>query len=266
MKAVWLSSTYYLDEAVQALSPNAERMLTRALAYCGNAETSGYITRGAINMLGLSNPTKLVKELIDGGILIPQPDGRWYFDAWPDWNSSGDKLIARQKADRERQARLRERKKTSRPEHRDDSRENSRDVTPPEERRAEENSGYPRESATDSNGHGGIAATPGAELVDELISRDHPDAVRTMLRIRASELIRQGHPRADVAAAITLWLTKPSLGPNALPSVLSEVLKTRAAPNGGSRPPDKLRVLAELAAEERALEQAQTAAARKELT
>ncbi|MEC4836088.1 hypothetical protein R2362_15875 [Mycobacteroides chelonae] len=37
MKAVLLSSTYYLDEAVQQLSPNAERMLTRALAFCGNA-------------------------------------------------------------------------------------------------------------------------------------------------------------------------------------------------------------------------------------
>lgn len=123
--------------------------------------------------------------------------------------------------------------------------------------------GYVSESATDSNGAGGIAATPGAELVRELIPREHPEAVRTMLRIRASELIRQGHSRADVAAALELWLTKPTLGPNALPSLLSEVLKARAAPAGADRPPNKLRAFAELAAEERALEQAQ--ADRKEL-
>lgn len=236
MKAVWLSSTYYLDEAVQNLSPNAERMLTRALAYCGNAETSGYITQSAINMLGLPGPKKLIKELVDGDILIPQSDGRWYFDAWPEWNSSGDALLARRKSDRDRQARLREAKRKSHPESRDSSRETSRDVTAPEESRAEENSGYPRESATDSNGRGSAAATPGAELVNELISLEHSAAVRTKLRIRASELIRQGHPRSDVAAALELWLTKSSLGPNALDSVLSEVVKSRAAPRNGVTP------------------------------
>lgn len=261
MKAVWLSSTYYFDEAVEKLSPNAERMLTRGIAFCGNAETQGYISMSQLNMLGLPNPKRLLKELVDGEILIPQPDGRWYFDAWPDWNSSGDKLIARQKADRERQARARERKKTSQPKPRDASRENSRDVTPPEERREEENSGYPRESATDSNGRGGVAATPGAQLVRELIPPGHPDAVLTVLRVRASELLKQGHPKADVAAALELWLTKPSLGPNALPSLLSEAVKARSGAASGG---DKTRAFAELAAEERALEQSTNG--RKELT
>ena len=97
-------------------------------------------------------------------------------------------------------------------------------------------SGYDSESATDPNGRGSIAATPGAELVRQLIPREHPDTVRTALRIRASELIRQGHSRADVAATLELWLTKPSLGPNALPSLLSEVVKARAAPAGGAKP------------------------------
>jgi hypothetical protein len=114
----------------------------------------------------------------------------------------------------------------------------------------EDLSGYLPESATDSNGHSGIAATPGAELVNELIPQTHPDAVRSMLRVRASELLREGHPRADVATALELWLTKPSLGPNALASVLSEVLKARAAPNGSS----KLRDWATLAREVRAAE------------
>lgn len=261
MKAVWLSSTYYLDDAVGQLSGNAERMLTRALAYCGNAETSGFVSENALNLLGLPRPKRLAQELVDAKILVPRSGGGWDFRAWESWNSAGDALIARRKADRERQARLREGKKKSR----DASREKSRDVTAPEESREEQNSGYVTESATDSNGRGAVAATPGAELVNELIPRSHPDAVRTMLRIRATELLRS-HPKVDVAAALELWLSKPGLGPNALPSLVSEVVKTRAAPAAAGRQPSKLRAFAELAAEERALEQAQAQSARKELT
>jgi hypothetical protein len=116
------------------------------------------------------------------------------------------------------------------------------------------------ESATETLG-GGLSATPGAELVRELIPNDHPAAVRTALRIKASELIRSGTPRADVAAALALWLTKPSLGPNALPSLVSEAIKARAAPG---KPVNKLRSIAALAAEARAAEQ--TATVRGELT
>jgi hypothetical protein len=130
------------------------------------------------------------------------------------------------------------------------------DGDPKTKTETETNNSHLTESATDSLGSGGIAATPGAELVRELIPDTHPAAVRTQLRIRASELIRQGHPRSDVAAALELWLTKPSLGPNALPSVLSEVVKARAAPNG-AKPTSKLRATAELAAELRAEENAQ---------
>lgn len=315
MKAVWLSSTYYLDEAVQSLSANGERMFLRLMAYCGAAESSGYVSEAAIKMVGLPNPRKLVTELVEVHILVPRPGGGWDFRSWESWNSAGDALIARRKADRERQARLRAAKQgKSRGQSRDksaaDSAENhsyspvahektgkkssssdaqrksaqpvetpsdqqeresvsrnmSRDVTPPEESREEQDSGYLRESATDSNGYGAIAATPGAELVREIIPNDHPDAVRTLLRLRANELLRAGQRRADVAAALELWLTKPSLGPNALPSLLSEVIKTRTAPAAGRAGSDKTRAFAELAAQERALEHAQTATARKELT
>lgn len=123
MKAVWLSSTYYLDDAVGQLSGNAERMLTRALAYCGSAESSGFVSERAIRMLGLPNPKKLVRELIDANILIPRADGSgWDFRSWTAWNEAGDKLIARQKADRERQARHRAAKQGN-------SRDGSRDTT-----------------------------------------------------------------------------------------------------------------------------------------
>lgn len=110
MKAVLLSSTYYLDEAVQQLSPNAERMLTRALAFCGNVESSGYISELNITMLGLPNPKKLVRELVDADILVLRATGGWDFRSWQSWNSAGDALVARRKSDRDRQARLREKK------------------------------------------------------------------------------------------------------------------------------------------------------------
>lgn len=102
------------------------------------------------------------------------------------------------------------------------------------------------------------AATSGAELVRRIIPSEHPAAVQTALRIRASELLNTGTPKQTVEAALELWLTKPNLGPHTLPSLVSEVLKSqhpRAAPNGG-HPSSKLRTIATLAADERAREQA----------
>lgn len=236
MKAVWLSSTYYLDEAVQQLSPNAERMLTRAMAYCGNAETSGFVAENAINLLGLPRAKRLVQELVNAEILIPRPGGGWDFRSWESWNSAGDALIARRKADRERQARLREEKRKSR----DVSRDKSRDVTPPEESREEKNSSYVPLSATDSNGRGSVAATPAADLIREVVPSGHPPATLTALRIQASELLNTGADRADVKAAIQLWCDKPGvgIGRTILASLTSEVIKSRVAPSrpGGRVP------------------------------
>lgn len=232
MKAVWLSSTYYLDEAVQRLSPNAERMLTRSLAFCGNAESSGYISELNITMLGLPTPKKLVRELVDANIFTPRPEGGWDFRSWEAWNSAGDKLIARQKADRDRQARLREGKKKSR----DPSREMSRDVTPPEQRREEQKSSRLPESATDSNGRGAVAATPAADLVRRVIPQEHPPAVHTALRHQASALLNDGMPTAVVEDALRLWLTKSGVGPGVLPSLASDVIKSRGRSNGAGNP------------------------------
>jgi hypothetical protein len=254
MKAVWLSSTYYLDEAVQGLSANAERMLTRGLAYCGNAETGGYITQGALNMLGLPNPKKLVRELVDGEILTPQADGRWYFKAWPEWNSSGDKLIARQKADRERQARRRAEQQKSR----EASRDSSRDVTHPEQRREEQNFRSVPEAARPSDASG-VAATIGAKLLDDAgIDPALPDSPR--LRSIANELVMSGSAPADVTDGLRDWNAKTGIGPAVLRSLVSDVVKrrnTHAASTNGGQPTSKMRTLATLAAEQRAAENAQ---------
>lgn len=94
------------------------------------------------------------------------------------------------------------------------------------ETKTEKNSAHLTESATDQTGHGAIAATSGADLVREIIPREHPAAIHTALRIHASTMINAGTSREIVRRALELWLTKPNLGPNALPSLVSEVIKT----------------------------------------
>lgn len=103
----------------------------------------------------------------------------------------------------------------------------------------------------------GRAATPGADLVREIIPNGHPSATLTSLRLQASELLNTGTDRETVAAGLRLWLDKPGIGigRTILSSLCSEVIKTRTAPVNGK--PHKLRVLAELANEVRAAEQAQ---------
>lgn len=279
MRAVWLSSTYYLDEAVGKLSANAERLLTRSMAHCGNAETSGYISEQAITMLGLPNPKKLARELVDANIYVPRPGGGWDLRSWDAWNSAGDALLARRKADRERQAKRRAEQRKSRGQSRDTqkasgadgslyssveleknselptsttttsedgsetkiladvperkavSRNMSRDVTAPEESRGEKISGYVDLEATDPYGSG-ISATPGANLVREIVPKGHPPATLTSLRIQASELINQGAEPDVVRTALQLWCDKPNvgIGRTILSSLYSEAIKTRAAP------------------------------------
>lgn len=88
-----------------------------------------------------------------------------------------------------------------------------------------------------------IAATDGGTLVRSVIPSEHPAATQTALRLRANELLHAGTPESDVREALTLWLTKPHLGPNALSALVSEVIKSRDQP----KPSSKLRAAAELA-------------------
>lgn len=65
-------------------------------------------------------------------------------------------------------------------------------------------------------------------LVRELV-RGHPAAVTTMLRLRASEMLNQGIDPEHVKRGLQIWLTKPHLGPNLLPSLVSEALRQDGA-------------------------------------
>lgn len=95
---------------------------------------------------------------------------------------------------------------------------------------------YVYESPTDSRGSA-VSATPGADLVRDVVPNNHPHATLTSLRIQASELINTGTDRDTVRAALQLWCTKPGvgIGRTILASLASEVIKTQAivlAPTG----------------------------------
>lgn len=105
--------------------------------------------------------------------------------------------------------------------------------------------------------------TPSASrLVATLIPDTIPAAVRTALRLQASQLITADSVDPDIVAeALRRWLTRPGAGPGLLPSLAADIIREIATPNGAK--PHKMRTLAELAAKTRAAEQT---AGRKELT
>ncbi|MEG8178173.1 hypothetical protein GZH49_06435 [Nocardia terpenica] len=77
----------------------------------------------------------------------------------------------------------------------------------------------------------GPAVDPtGWKLVRDTVPDDHPHAVRTDLALRAGALLRSGTTESDVRQALSLWLAKPHLGPGALASLVSEVVRNRSRP------------------------------------
>ncbi|ADG97650.1 hypothetical protein Srot_1179 [Segniliparus rotundus DSM 44985] len=226
MEKVWLSSTYYLDAKVAGLSANAERLFTRALAFCGNAETKGVFDKKQAMCLGIVRVSSYISELIRAQIVDETSPGVYRFRNWERWQKTGDELLERREKDRERKRRQRER-----------SQETSRDVTPLEKNREEKTSTSHVPKAphlSDAGGREGPlpgrVPIKGWALVRETIPGEHPQQIRSALAVKAAELLRAGTPRADVADALRLWLAKPRAGAGLLPSLVSEVVKNRADP------------------------------------
>lgn len=249
--------------------------------YAATQLTDGYVPAGILKSFGCTDAIRgALKVTINkkgelSPLWIDARNGGIQLTNWPKHQRTNDEVTAYKASDAERKRLERESKRNATTTRngetsdrtsdgqRTDVQSDSRD--PKTETETKTENSYVSESATEPNGRDSIVATPGAELVREIIPPGHPAATLTLLRIRSGELLKQNHSRADVAAALELWLTKPNLGPNALPSLLSEVIKSRAAPGNG-QPTSKMRALAELANEVRAAEQAQATPGRKELT
>ena len=230
MERVWLSTSYYLDPAVMNLSPQAEVLFVRSIAYSGAAETRGFVPRKVLRNFGISAISRRIGELLAAGLWEEsEPDG-YLIAGWSKWQKSGDELLERRHKDRERQAKRRN-------SVRGQSRDMSRDVTGGEESREEKEGTYVPSSSHVSNAQetdvrpaGPAIDVDGWKLVRDTIPANHPQATKTALALEAGTLLKAGTPAADVSAALVLWLTKPNLGPRTLPSLVSEVIRTRDRP------------------------------------
>ncbi len=78
MKAVWLSSTYYLDPAVLALSVDAERLLIRGYALAGLSDSEGFLSRESLDLTGIKRAKARARELVAAGLWI-EKEGGWFF-------------------------------------------------------------------------------------------------------------------------------------------------------------------------------------------
>lgn len=212
-------------------------------AFSANKLQDGYVGPAMLKQLGCTGAIRAALMATKGPDGAPDPlwidarDGGIQFTKWVKYQRSRAEVKAYRKQDAERKQR--ERNGTKQTTTSDDSEMSERTSsghaaesrTPKTETETkEQNSTYVSSSATDSTGRDSIAATPGADLVRRLIPKEHPDAVRTLLRIRASELINAGTTPDVVGRALELWLTKPNLGPNTLPALVSEVIKSSNRP------------------------------------
>lgn len=232
MERVWLSTTYYLDPSVISLSADAERMFTRGLAYCGAAETRGFIPDSALTQIGNKRGSKPVRELTDAE-LWTKVDGGYRVRSWSHWQKNGDDLLRRRASDRKRKQRERENV-------RGQSRDTSRDVTGGEESREEKENSKEFSNPPQVSDAGEAEEMPrgpavpgdGWSIVRRVIPSEHSQATKTALSIEVAALLKQGTAESDVVAALQIWLGKSGLGPRVLPHLLSDVIRGRAAPPG----------------------------------
>lgn len=225
---VALSSRYYMDEKLAGCSAGVERMFTRLLAYCRLADTGGHVPDNAHILVQLPRQRSCLIALETRGILVAN-SGRsgWHFPAWPDWQEKGDALQQRRQVDRERKRRQRQRVTGQ---SRDVSRENlpTHNIT---EQSSNGSSSATGSSAGEREAPTGPPVRPDAwKHVRDIIPSGHPQPVKTELALQAGSMLVSGTPDSDVRAALELWLTKPNLGPKVLPSLVSEVIKSRDRP------------------------------------
>ncbi|WP_234551465.1 hypothetical protein [Rhodococcus qingshengii] len=73
-------------------------------------------------------------------------------------------------------------------------------------------------------------------VIREVIPAEQPQTVRTELALQVSTLQKSGTAPDVIKDSLTLWLKKPTLGPRALPVIVSEVLKRRNGATGNTKP------------------------------
>jgi len=109
-KYVKLQSGYYLDPAVAGLSEAAEIAFVRSIAYCGSAETHGYVPDAVLTSIvrrqSVRAASKVCQELVTATLWIKVPGGH-QLRTWSENQSELEALLTRRKSDAERQKRHR---------------------------------------------------------------------------------------------------------------------------------------------------------------
>lgn len=112
---VRLSVTFYTDPRVAKLSPHAELLYVRAIAWCAAERTDGRIPRAALGALGARLPrhARITREIVDAGLWNHAGDGwRIPLKTWRRWQRTNEQLDRERAASAKRSARYRAKKIT----------------------------------------------------------------------------------------------------------------------------------------------------------
>ena len=253
--------------------------------FSANKLQDGYVGPEDLKNLGCTDAIRKALKATKGPDGEPDPlwidarDGGIQFTKWVKYQRSRAEVKAYREADaeRKRQERKAKGKASEYGPTSDDSEMSERtgsghysDVHPDSgtpktktETKTEENSTFVCSSPNVGGDERGLTEpvnVSASRLVATLIPDTIPAAVRTGLRLKASELINRDDLDTDtVAEALRRWLSRPGAGVGLLPSFAADVIRERTAP---AKPSSKVRGYAELAAEVRAAEQTQLVATR----
>jgi hypothetical protein len=278
---------FYVDDGfsdskpIMNLSTNPVRVPMRIAAagawvlggsWSAKEELDGYIPHSKLKSLLI--PRSVVAALCDPGpmdaaLCCPKSDGISVRN-WAKWQQTKAEIEARRKRDAEKKRNQRRRGRNyvtcidgemSPGDIVGDSPRDSENVSPGESPSPTPPHPLSNYSPTEEHslnvgverGLSDVITPSASRLVATVIPDQIPAAVRTALRIQASQLMNADGLDADtVAEALRRWLAKPGLGPALLPALAADVIRARATPTGKTH---KLRSIATLAAAERAREQ-----------
>lgn len=265
---------------------------------CGNYSATklldGYVDTETLKQFGCTAAIRaaLAATINAEGELSPlwedAKNGGVQFTNWPKWQRTNAEVMTYRNAEAERKRIAR---KSSRPATNTGNVNLSGRTSPghsPDVARAASSLGTKTETKTsstyvehassrnvdDERGHEAGRSEPvdpsASRLVATLVPANIPAAVKTSLRLGASQLMVGDQLSADVVAeTLRRWCAKPGASPGLLPHIASDVVRENAqlAAYGGRPPgpPNKLRSIAELAARERAAENDRNTIARKEI-
>lgn len=231
----------------------------RAGGWCAQQMTEGFVPTGMLAPLGGTPST--ARKLVGAG-LWDVAEGGWRFHDWHTYQPTRAEVESRRKQRAEAGAKggkaSGESRRESKPEANASTdgeanasgraspsvrtcakqkRTPSRSLTQRDFSTYVESGSYVSERAeSDETPQRSQVGIDGWKLIRDLVSAEHPQAVRSGLAIEAATLVSAGTPEADIRDALSLWLAKPQLGPRALPSLVSEVIRNRSSPTIGRRP------------------------------